>query len=75
MNKETVLLCNTFSKRKSIWTEFKEGYKLTNSISYKIPIIVKPSVFIEDMVSRFDWIRSTWAIEEKKQRQYSPVGA
>jgi len=63
MSKETALLCNTFSEGKSIWIEFKEGYKLTNRIPHRVPIIVKPPAFMEYMVSGFDWIRSTWAIE------------
>ena len=63
MSKETALLCNTFSEGKSIQIEFKEGYKLTNSIPYQVPIIVKSPAFMEDMVSGFDWIRSTWATE------------
>jgi len=58
-SKETALLCNTFSEGKSIQIEFKEGYKLTNSIPHRVPIIVKPPAFMEDMTSVFDWIRST----------------
>ena len=42
---KTTLLCNTFSKEKSIWIEFKGRYKLTNNILHHIPIIVKSPIY------------------------------
>ena len=54
MSKETALLCNTFSEGKSIQIEFKGGYKLTNSIPYQVPIIVKSPAFMEDLLEH-DW--------------------
>ena len=41
---------------KSTWIEFKKQDKITYQVSPCIPIIVKPSTLMQNVMSRFDGI-------------------
>ena len=48
------------NKRKNTVVKLQKEYKLSNYILSQIPIVVKPSTFIKNMLSCFDWILFIW---------------
>ena len=56
-------LSNTILKRESTTVELQEECEVNYCILSKIPIIVKSSTFMKDMISSFNGIMITWTLK------------
>jgi len=59
----TLQLDNTFPKRESIVVKFQKKYEMCHCILSRIPITVEPFIFMENVLSSFDRILTTWTLK------------
>ena len=52
----TIRLSNTISKRESIAIKFQEGCKVSDCVTFWVPIIVIFPIFVENVMMSFDWV-------------------
>ena len=59
----TLQLDNTFPKRESIVVKFQKKYEMCYCILSRIPITIEPFIFMENVLSSFDRILTTWTLK------------